>query len=125
MIEHLRKYIGLYLAGLICTAIYFDDPNDDYPMFVWIFALLAIIFLAPPFLLKERIAGLIYDFYEWLFLIPMRWLKKSPKWFQYTFVIIMIILFEEFIFAPLGYTMYPWRMDFKVVKKLLDIFKSR
>ena len=112
MIEHLRKYIGLYLAGLICTAIYFDDPNDDYPMFIWIFALLAVIFLAPPFLLKERIAGLIYDFYEWLFLLPMRWLKKSPKWFQYTFVIIMIILFEEFIFAPLGYTMYPWRMDF-------------
>ena len=112
MIEHLRKYIGLYLAGLICTAIYFDDPNDDYPMFIWIFALLAVIFLAPPFLFKERIAGLIYDFYEWLFLIPMRWLKKSPKWFQYTFVIIMIILFEEFIFAPLGYTMYPWRMDF-------------
>ena len=81
-------------------------------MFVWIFALLAVIFLAPPFLLKERLAGVIYDFYEWLFQIPMRWLKKSPKWFQYTFVIIMIIVFEEFIFAPLGYTMYPWRMDF-------------
>ena len=66
----------------------------------------------PPYSIGDRFWGIVARLYEWLFQIPMRWLKKSPKWFQYTYVIIMIILFEEFIFAPLGYTMYPWRMDF-------------
>jgi hypothetical protein len=28
------------------------------------------------------------------------------------FAIVIIIVFEEYLLAPLGYTMYPWRMDF-------------
>jgi hypothetical protein len=42
----------------------------------------------------------------------MRWLKQAPRWIQIVFVISMIIIIEELVFAPLGYTMYPWRMDF-------------
>ena len=109
---HLRKYIGVYLLGLVALAIYFDTPDDDYPLWLWWLIVPVILWKVPPFSVGDRFWGYVMRLYELLFQIPMRWLKKSPKWFQYTFVIIMIILFEEFIFAPLGYTMYPWRMDF-------------
>lgn len=112
MIDHLRKWIGLYLIGLLSLAIIFDNPNDDYGPGLWAFAILLVAFMAPPFSLKDRLAGIIYDFYEWLFQIPMRWLKKAPRWIQIVFVISMIILIEELVLSPLGQTMYPWRMDF-------------
>lgn len=112
MIDHLKKWIGLYLVGLISLAIIFDDPNDDYGIGLWIFAIVLVIFGAPPFSLKDRLAGIIFDFYEWLFQIPMRWLQQAPRWIQIIFVISIVVLIEELIFAPLGYTMYPWRMDF-------------
>ena len=111
MIAHLRKWIGLYLIGLLSLAIIFDDPNDDYGIGVWIFAIILVVFITPPFSLKDRIAGLIFDFYEWLFQIPLGWLQRAPRWIQIVFVVSMVILFEELIFKPLGYTMYPWRYD--------------
>ena len=42
MIAHLRKWIGLYLIGLLSLAIIFDDPNDDYGIGVWIFAIILV-----------------------------------------------------------------------------------
>ena len=111
MIEHLRKWIGLYLVGLLSLAIVFDDPNDDYGIGVWIFAIILVVFMTPPFSLKDRIAGLIFDFYEWLFQIPLGWLQRAPRWIQIIFCLSMIVLIEELIFSPLGYTMYPWRYD--------------
>ena len=111
MIEHLRKWIGLYLIGLLSLAIIFDDPNDDYGIGIWIFAILLVMFLTPPISLKDRLMGVIGDFYEWLFQIPLRWLKKAPRWIQIVFVLSFIVLIEELVFAPLGYTMYPWRYD--------------
>ena len=111
MIKHLRKFIGLYLIGLLSLAIVFDDPDDDYGIGLWIIAIILVAFMTPPFNLKDRLAGLIYDFYEWVFQIPIGWLKRAPRWIQIVFAISMIILFEELIFKPLGYTMYPWRYD--------------
>ena len=111
MIKHLKKFIGLYLIGLLSLAIVFDDPDDDYGIGLWIIAIILVAFMTPPFNLKDRLAGLIYDFYEWVFQIPIGWLKRAPRWIQIVFAISMIILFEELIFKPLGYTMYPWRYD--------------
>ena len=111
MIKHLRKFIGLYLIGLLSLAIVFDDPDDDYGIGLWIIAIILVAFMTPPFNLKDRLAGLIYDFYEWVFQIPIGCLKRAPRWIQIVFAISMIILFEELIFKPLGYTMYPWRYD--------------
>ena len=111
MIKHLRKFIGLYLIGLLSLAIVFDNPDDDYGIGLWIIAIILVAFMTPPFNLKDRLAGLIYDFYEWVFQIPIGWLKRAPRWIQIVFAISMIILFEELIFKPLGYTMYPWRYD--------------
>lgn len=110
--QHLKKYIGVYLLGMIAIAIYLDTPDDDYPLWLWWLIVPVILWKVPPFSIGDWFWGYVARFYEWLFQKPMRWLKKSPKWFRYSFVIVMIILFEEFIFAPLGYTIYPWRMDF-------------
>ena len=109
---HLRKYIGVYLLGMVALAIYFDTPDDDYPLWLWWLIVPVILWKVPPFSVGDWFWGKIYKFYEWLFQIPIRWLKKAPRWVQIAFAIVLIIVFEEYVLAPLGYTMYPWRMDF-------------
>ena len=108
---HLRKYIGVYLLGMVALARYFDTPDDDYPLWLWWLIVPVILWKVPPFSVGDRFWGYVMRLYEWLFQIPMRWLKKAPRWFQIVFAIVMIIVFEEYLLAPLGYTMYPWRMD--------------
>ena len=109
---HLRKYIGVYLLGMVALAIYFDTPDDDYPLWLWWLIVPVILWKVPPFSVGDWFWGKIYKFYEWLFQIPIRWLKKAPRWVQIAFAIVLIIVFEEYLLGPLGYTMYPWRMDF-------------
>ena len=109
---HLRKYIGVYLLGMVALAIYFDTPDDDYPLWLWWLIVPVILWKVPPFSIGDWFWGHVARFYEWLFQIPMRWLKKAPRWFQIVFAIVLIIVFEEYLLGPLGYTMYPWRMDF-------------
>ena len=110
--KHLKNNIGLYLVGLLLLAIGFDNPNDDYPLGIWIFGIVHVAWFAPPFNLQDRFINLVYKFYEWLFQIPVKLLKKTPKWFQLIFILGLIVLIEEFVLSPLGQTMYPWRMDF-------------
>ena len=110
--QHLRKYIGVYLLGMVAIAIYFDTPDDQYPLWLWWLIVPVILWKVPPFGVGDWFWGKIYKFYEWLFQIPISWLKKAPRWFQIAFAIVLIIVFEEYLLAPLGYTMYPWRMDF-------------
>tara|TARA_B100001173_G_scaffold287342_1_gene275690 strand:- start:757 stop:1098 length:342 start_codon:yes stop_codon:yes gene_type:complete len=112
MIDHLQRYIGYYLVGLLLLPIIFDDPNDDYSIGIWIFAILLIMFMVPPFSFKDRFMDMLHRFYSWLFQIPLRWLSEAPRWVQILFAITITILFEELVFKPLGYTIYPWRMDF-------------
>ena len=109
---HLRKYIGVYLLGMVALAIYFDTPDDDYPLWLWWLIVPVILWKVPPFSVGDWFWGKIYKFYEWLFQIPIRWLKKARRWVQIAFAIVLIIVFEEYLLGPLGYTMYPWRMDF-------------
>ena len=108
---HLRKYIGVYLLGMIFIAIYFDTPDDDYPLWLWWLIVPVILWKAPPFSIGDRFWSKVAQFYEWLFQIPLGWLQRAPRWIQIVFVVSMVILFEELIFKPLGYTMYPWRYD--------------
>mgnify|MGYP003311925003 CR=1 FL=1 len=65
----------------------------------------------PPFSIGDWFWGHVARFYEWLFQIPLGWLQRAPRWIQIVFVVSMVILFEELIYKPLGYTMYPWRYD--------------
>ena len=109
--KHLRKYIGVYLLGMVAIAIYFDTPDDNYPLWLWWLIVPVILWKAPPFSIGDRFWGKVAQFYEWLFQIPIGWLQKAPKWVQIIFCLSMVVLIEELVFAPLGYTMYPWRYD--------------
>ena len=46
---HLRKYIGVYLIGMVALAIYFDTPDDDYPLWLWWLIVPVILWKVPPF----------------------------------------------------------------------------
>ena len=100
--EHLRKWIGLYLTAMILPFMFGYGVSEEHPVWVWWLIFVIVVWKVPPYSIGDRFWGKIALFYEWLFQVPMRWLKKAPKWFQYSFVIVMIILFEEFIFSPLG-----------------------
>ena len=111
MIEHLRKWIGLYLLGMIAIAIYLDTPDDDYPLWLWWLIVPIILWKTPPFSVGDWFWGKIGNFFMWIFTPLHRWQATWPKWVLWVWGIAMIILFEELFFAPLGYTIYPWRMD--------------
>ena len=40
------------------------------------------------------------------------WIKTWPTWARTVFALAVLILTEEYVLAPLGYTIYPWRIDF-------------
>ena len=107
--EHLKKYIGWYLAGFLVLALYYDDQNDKW--LYWL-SLAAVICLAPPFNLKDRFVSVLGRFFMFILRPFHRWQAKWPKWVKVLFAIVVLILFEEYFLQPLGQTMYPWRMDF-------------
>jgi hypothetical protein len=107
--EHLKKYIGWYLAGFLVLALYYDDQNDKW--LYWL-SLAAVICLAPPFNLKDRFVSVLGRFFMFILRPFHRWQAKWPKWAKVVFAIVVLILFEEYFLQPLGQTMYPWRMDF-------------
>ena len=107
--EHLKKYIGWYLAGFLVLALYYDDQNDKW--LYWL-SLAAVICLAPPFNLKDRFVNVLGSFFMFILKPFHRWQGTWPKWVKVVFAIVVLILFEEYFLQPLGQTMYPWRMDF-------------
>jgi hypothetical protein len=107
--EHLKKYIGWYLAGFLVLALYYDDQNDKW--LYWL-SLAAVICLAPPFNLKDRFVNVLGKFFMFILRPFHRWQATWPKWVKVVFAIVVLILFEEYFLQPLGQTMYPWRMDF-------------
>ena len=107
--EHLKKYIGWYLAGFLVLALYYDDQNDKW--LYWL-SLAAVICLAPPFNLKDRFVSVLGRFFMFILRPFHRWQATWPKWVKVVFAIVVLILFEEYFLQPLGQTMYPWRMDF-------------
>ena len=107
--EHLKKYIGWYLAGFLVLALYYDDQNDKW--LYWL-SLAAVICLTPPFNLKDRFVNVLGKFFMFILRPFHRWQATWPKWVKVVFAIVVLILFEEYFLQPLGQTMYPWRMDF-------------
>ena len=107
--EHLKKYIGWYLAGFLVLALYYDDQNDKW--LYWL-SLAAVICLAPPFNLKDRFQNVLIRFFSFIFRPWHRFQATWPNWVRWVFAIVVFILFEEYFLRPMGQTMYPWRMDF-------------
>ena len=111
MFEHLRKYIGLYMTAMILPFMFGYGVSEEHPIWVWWLIFVIVLWKVPPYNIGDRFWGKVAQFYEWLFQIPIGWLQRAPRWIQIIFCLSMIVLIEELVFAPLGYTMYPWRYD--------------
>ena len=67
----------------------------------------------PPFKWGDWLLDKWSTFLWWILGPFIRWQQTSwPKWLIYVWVLLCVIGFEEWVFKPLGYTIYPWRMDF-------------
>ena len=110
--KHLKNNIGIYLLAIIGIAIYFDTPDDDYPLWLWWLIVPVILWKVPPFNIGDWFWSKVASFWSWILGPFLRWQTTWPTWVKYVFGIALVILFEEFILKPVGYTMYPWRMDF-------------
>ena len=110
--KHFKKYIGIYLLGMIALAIYFDTPDDDYPLWLWWLIVPVILWKVPPFSIGDWCWGKVASGWEWILKPFTNWMQNWPWWAKTIFAIALIYCFEEYFLAPLGYTMYPWRMDF-------------
>ena len=110
--NHFKKYIGVYLLGLVILAIYFDTPHDDIPQIVWWFTAGAILFKTPPFNWLDRILERYTRFLIWIMGPFLTWMQSWPHWVRVLFSIAVFYLFEQYLLRPLGYTILPWRMDF-------------
>ena len=110
--EHLKKYIGLYLTAILLPFMFGYGVSEEHPTWVWWLAFVLIIFKAPPYNLSDRFWSGYARLLDWTLRPLTNWIKTWPMWVRTIFAIALLILTEEFILKPLGYTMYPWRMDF-------------
>jgi len=107
--EHLRKYIGLYMVAALSVPLMFPDGEDKW---IWYFCIVAVMCVASPFNLKDRFVNVLGRFFMKILAPFHRWQKTWPGWVKIVFAVIVVVLFEEYFLSPLGQTMYPWRMDF-------------
>lgn len=108
--NHLRNYIGWYLLVLTTIGIWADWETQDY-WALW-FAYPIILWKTPPFDWGDKFWGAYSRMLDFVLRPLTNWIKTWPTWARTLFALAMIILIEEYVLAPLGYTVYPWRMDF-------------
>lgn len=111
MIEHLRKYIGLYLTALILPFMFGYGVSEEHPIWVWWIAFALIILKTPPYNISDRFWGAYNRLLEWVLGPLLKRVKKWPWWAKTIFVLIIFYCTETYVLSPLGYTMLPWRMD--------------
>ena len=75
--DHLRKYIGLYLTVLLLPFMFGYGVSEDHPIWVWWIAFGLVILKTPPYSISDRFWGAYNRLLEWL-LKPL--LKSIPKW---------------------------------------------
>ncbi len=107
--EHLKKYMGLYMVAGLSVPLIFPDGEEKW---LWYLLIATVICLAPPFNLKDRFVNVLGRFFMFILRPFHRWQVTWPKWVKVVFAIVVLILFEEYFLQPLEQTMYPWRMDF-------------
>ena len=110
--EHLRKYIGLYLTALLLPFMFGYGVSEDHPIWVWWIAFGLVILKTPPYSISDRFWGAYARLIEWILRPLLKSVPKWPWWLRAIFAIAIFYVMEEYIAAPLGYTMLPWRMDF-------------
>tara|TARA_B110000037_G_scaffold187397_1_gene217953 strand:- start:387 stop:719 length:333 start_codon:yes stop_codon:yes gene_type:complete len=107
--EHLKKYMGLYMVAGLSMPLLFPDGEETW---LWWLLIATVVCLAPPFNLKDRFVNVLGTFFMFLLRPFHRWQGTWPKWVKVVFAIVVLVLFEEYFLQSLGQTMYPWRMDF-------------
>ena len=112
MMEHLRKYIGLYLTALILPFMFGYGVSEEHPIWVWWIAFVLIILKTPPYSISDRFWGAYYMLLDWVLGPLLNRVKKWPWWAKTIFVLLIFYCTETYVLSPLGYTMLPWRMDF-------------
>ena len=112
MYNHLKNYIGIYLLAMVCFLIYASEPTDEIPVWVWYLFIPVVLWKTPPFNIGDWFWGKVASFWMWILRPFHKWQATWPTWVKYVFGIVLIILFEEYILKPAGYTIYPWRIDF-------------
>ena len=112
MLEHLRKYIGLYLTALLLPFMFGYGVSEEHPIWVWWIAVGLVILKTPPYSISDRFWGA----YVILLDIILKPLAKAaptwPWWVRALLVLGLLYFIEEILLASIGYTILPWRMDF-------------
>ena len=112
MLEHLRKYIGLYMTAVLLPFMFGYGVDEEHPIWVWWIAFALVILKTPPYSISDRFWGAYSRLLEWILGPLLSKVKTWPWWIRAIFAIGILYIIEEYIAAPLGYTFLPWRMDF-------------
>ena len=108
--NHLRNHIGWYLLVLTTVGIWADWETQDY-WALW-FSYPLILWKTPPFNWGDKFWDAYTRMLDFVLRPLTNWIKTWPTWARTVFALAVLILTEEYVLAPLGYTIYPWRMDF-------------
>ena len=80
MIEHLRKYIGLYLTAMCLPFALGYILSEDHPVWVWWLILILVVWKTPPYSLSDRFWGGYMRLLDW----ALKPLINAPIVFLYT-----------------------------------------
>ena len=65
-LAHMKKWIGAYLLALLVLMIVIDDPNDDYPQWVWWLIVPVVLWKVPPFSVGDWFWGKVTNILAWI-----------------------------------------------------------
>ena len=110
--NHLRKYIGLYLTILLLPFMFGYGVSEEHPIWVWWIAFGLVILKTPPYNISDRFWGAYTRLIEWILRPLLKSVPKWPWWIRALLALGLLYFMEEIFLASFGYTMLPWRMDF-------------
>ena len=110
--EHLRKYIGLYLTVLLLPFMFGYGVSEEHPIWVWWIAFGLVILKTPPYSISDRFWGAYGRLIDWVLKPLARSAPKWPWWIRALIILGLLYFIEEILLASIGYTILPWRMDF-------------
>ena len=112
MLEHLRRYIGLYMTAVLLPFMFGYGVSEDHPIWVWWIAFVLVLLKTPPYNISDRFWGAYSRLLEWILGPLLSRVKTWPWWARGIFALVILYCTETYVLSPMGYTMLPWRMDF-------------
>tara|TARA_B000000557_G_C20790013_1_gene450576 strand:- start:614 stop:976 length:363 start_codon:yes stop_codon:yes gene_type:complete len=112
MLEHLRKYIGLYMTAVLLPFMFGYGVSEEHPIWVWWIAFALVILKTPPYNISDRFWGAYGRLLDWVLKPLAKAAPKWPWWIRALLVLGLLYFIEEILLASIGYTILPWRMDF-------------